>query len=283
MILLLLAGLALGGCGGGSTPAGGGGGLGTPGGTAGVVPSSDPAEVLRSYLVAVGRGDFEAAKALLDHPSALAWPGVGAMNIPKDAFTLENVRVEERFVESPGEVGYLARAYLKPGPKAQEFGAGREGEWRFAFYLVKSGNAWRVWWGGPVSEDRASYLATRPVPFQNVKCDLPPQCKPGQQYRLSFDYSPPPLSAWVENLSVLFQSMPDVPNYPYRYETVWSVWQPGSAGKPEVGKRFELTEEVDEDAKPGHYRIYLCLGEDPGSVLRQPLPPYVVEVTGEGR
>lgn len=279
LVVLLLAVLILAGCGGASS----GGGGQAPGGVAGVTPSSDPAEVLRSYLGAVGRGDFEAARALLEHPSVVAWPLAGAANPPRDAFTLENVRVEERFVETPGEVGCLARAYLRPGPRAQEFGAGREGEWRFAFYLVKGPSGWRVWWGGPVSEERASYLASRPVPFQNVKCDLPPQCTPGQQYRLSFDYSPPPLSVWVENLSVLFQSMPDVSNFPYRYETVWSVWQPGSAGKPEVGKRFELTEEVDEEAKPGHYRIYLCLGEDPGSVLRQPLPPYVVEVTVQGR
>lgn len=277
----LAAGLVAAGCGGHSST----GGAGQPGasvGTPGAGLSSDPAEVLRSYLTAVGKGDFETAKTLLDNPSAVAWPGAGGTNPPKDAFSLRDIQVEERFVESPNEVGYLARAYLKPGPKAQEFGTGKEGQWRFAFYLVKSGDAWKVWWGGPVSEDRASYLATRPVPFQNVTCDLTTQCKAGQEYRLSFDYAPPPLSAWVENFSVLFQSTPDVSNYPYSYECIWSVWQPGSGGTREVGKHFDLTTTVDEEAKPGHYRIYLCLGEDPTSVMRQPLPPYVVEVVGGG-
>ncbi|MGB9920947.1 MAG: hypothetical protein ACPLPT_09545 [Moorellales bacterium] len=252
--------------------------------------------VVEQYLKAIGRSDYKAAAGYLEDPRAMVWPGVGLLEetfsakVPADVVRLTNIGAGPTFsVSARGdEVGCLARAHVAPGKEAQRWGIGQEGDWRFAFYLIRREGGWRLARGVPLSQELADYLEGDRSPFRNVASELPEAAERNRGYRVAFDLELPKALASVEEVSVAFLPEPGSENYPQGYETAYSVYWSGPGGQRMRVERFELSDQpgpdgfilgpvvLDEEMPPGKYRVYLGLGTSPP--LYWAIPPYVVTV-----
>lgn len=274
------------GCGRGGTGAAPGGAGPPPGGSqsaAGGAALSRPEAVVENYLAAIGRSDYKTAAACLEHPKAVIWPGVGLLEatfnakVPPDVVRVSNIAAGPTFAVSPrgDEVGCLARAHVAPGKEAHRWGIGQEGDWQFAFYLIKRGEGWRLARGMPLSKELADYLEGSRNPFQNVVSQVPEVAERGKEYKLAFDLELPKALSSVEEVNVAFLPEPDTEKYPYAYETAFSTYY-YDGGQKKLLRHFDQTAEIDPEMPPGKYRIYLGLGVKPP--LYWPIPPYVVNV-----
>ncbi|MEW6572510.1 MAG: hypothetical protein AB1374_02610 [Bacillota bacterium] len=275
LILTLLFFIA--GCGRGSPG-------GTPGGGALKPAAHSPEQVVTAYLNAIARSNYQKAAGYLEHPKALVWPGVGLLEatfsakVPPDVVRLTGVAAGPTFTVSArgDEIGCLARAHIAPGKEAHRWGIGQEGDWRFAFYLIKRNGNWRLARGMPLPQELADYLAGNRNPFQNVVSQVPAVAERGKGCKLAFDLHLPKALASVEEVSVAFMPEPETTKYPYSYETAFSTYWYGPGGQRNQMGHFDQTVEIDPEMPPGKYRLYLGLGTNPP--LYWAVPPYVVTV-----
>lgn len=269
---------------------------GAPGAEAPRPTANSPEQVVAAYLNAIGRSDYKAAAAFLEHPRAVVWPGVGLLEaafnakVPPDVVRVTNVAAGPVLAVSPrgDEVCCLARAHVAPGKEAGRWGIGQEGDWQFAFYLLKRGEAWQLARGMPLSPELAAYLQGGRSPFRNVVSQVPEVVERGKEYKLSFDLELPKALSSVEEVSLVFLPEPGTEKYPYAYETAFSTYWYGPGGQRKQVDHFELTGQpgpdgvirgpvtLDAEMSPGKYRVYLGLGTKPP--LYWAIPPYVVSV-----
>jgi hypothetical protein len=275
------------GCGRGGTGAAPGGSAPPPGGgqsPAGGAVARQPEAVVENYLAAVGRGNYKEAAALLEHPKAAVWPGVGLLEetfnakVPPDVVRVSNIAAGPAFTAGPrgDEVCCLVRAHVAPGKEAQRWGIGQEGDWRFAFFLIKRDESWRLARGMPLSQGLADYLEGGLDPFRNVVSQVPEAAERGREYKLAFDLELPKALSSVEEVNVAFLPEPGTEKYPYAYETAFSTYYYDVGGQKKMLSHFDQTAEIDPEMPPGKYRIYLGLSTKPP--LYWPIPPYVVTV-----
>lgn len=287
LILILLLLFLVAGCGRGGPESARGGEGQAPTGNQAAVGSAAPGRpeaVVERYLEAIGRSDYKTAAGYLEHPQALVWPGIGAMEaafgakVPPDVVRLTNIAAGPTFsVSARGdEVGCLARAHVAPGREAQRWGIGQEGDWRFAFYLIKREGGWRLARGMPLPQELADYLEGDPNPFQNVASEMPAVVERGKGYKLAFDLHLPKALASVEEVDVALLPEPGTEKYPYSYETAFSTYWYGPGGQKNQMGHFDQSVEIDPEMPPGKYRLYLGLGTNPP--LYWAIPPYVVTV-----
>jgi hypothetical protein len=257
---------------------------GTPGGGAPKPAANSPEQVVTAYLNTIGRSDYRRAAGYLEHPRAVVWPGVGLLEatfsakVPPDVVRLSNISAGPTFTVSArgDEVCCLARAHIAPGKEAYRWGIGQEGDWRFAFYLIKRNGNWRLARGMPLPQELADYLAGNRNPFQNVVSQVPAVVERGKGYKLAFDLHLPKALASVEEVNVAFLPEPGTAKYPYSYETAFSTYWYGPGGQKNQMGHFDQTLEIDPEMPPGKYRLYLALGTKP--LLYWAIPPYVVTV-----
>jgi len=240
--------------------------------------SRDPDSAVRGYLNHLDRGEFELALAALEHPMAPVWPGVGIVqSLLGSKVSADLVHVRDGRVFPPLDVGpealCLSEADVSPGQEAAALGleAGRSGRWRFAFWLERQGECWRLLRGGPIDDAARAVLGSGVSPFRNVRTTLPDRARPGQTYSVTFDLDLPaanvsqPLGDVIEGITLLLHPRPDVGSYPKGYEEEYSV--PNISGR--WPKRVELGEgltteniyigapEIPTDLEAGRYRLYL--------------------------
>jgi predicted small lipoprotein YifL len=255
-----------------------------PGGGAPKPAANSPEQVVTAYLNAIGRSDYRRAAGYLEHPQAAVWPGVGLLEetfsakVPPDVVRLTGVAAGPTFTVSAqgDEVCCLARAHIAPGKEAHRWGIGQEGDWQFAFYLIKRDGGWRLARGMPISTELADYLAGNRNPFQNVVSQVPAVAARGKEYKLAFDLHLPKALAFVEEVDVALLPEPGTEKYPYSYETAFSTYWYGPGGQKNLMGHFDQTVEIDPEMPPGKYRLYLGLGTGPP--LYWAVPPYVVTV-----
>lgn len=287
LILTLLFFIA--GCGRGGPGAAPGGGAPKP-------AANSPEQVITAYLNAIGHSDYQRAAGYLEHPKAAVWPGVGLLEetfkatVPPDVVRLSKVGAGPTLsVSARGdEVCCLAQAHLAPGKEAHRWGIGQEGDWRFAFYLIKRNGGWRLARGMPLPQELADYLEGNRNPFQNVVSQVPAVVERGKGYKLAFDLHLPKALAFVEEVDVALLPEPGTEKYPYSYETAFSAYSYSPEGQTMHGGHFELADRPgpdgvirgpvtpDAEMPPGKYRLYLGLGTEPP--LYWAVPPYVVTV-----
>lgn len=286
LLLLVVLSLLVAGCGrGGPGPA--------PGGVNSAPPSNEPAAgtepgrpeaVVKGYLEAIGRSDYKMAQDYLEHPRALVWPGIGALEaafgakVPPDVVRVSNVSAGTVFSASDrgDEVGCLARAHVAPGREGQRWGIGQEGDWRFAFYLIKREAGWRLARGMPIPQQLADYLEGGRNPFRNVASQLPEVAERGHGYRVAFDLELPKALSFVEEVDIAFLPEPYTEGYPRLFETAFSTYYYDTGGQKKLLSHFDQAVEIDPEMPSGKYRIYLGLGTKPP--LYWPIPPYVVTI-----
>lgn len=257
---------------------------GTPDGGAPKPAANSPEQVVVAYLSAIGRSDYKRAAGYLEHPKAVVWPGVGLLEatfsakVPPDVVRVTGIVAGPTLpVSARGdEVCCLAQAHIAPGKEASRWGIGQEGDWRFAFYLIKRDSGWRLARGMPLPPAMADYLAGNRNPFQNVVSQVPAVAERGKEYKLAFDLHLPKALAFVEEVSVALLPEPKTAKYPYSYETAFSTFWYGPGGQKNQMGHFDQTVEIDPEMPPGEYRLYLGLGTKPP--LYWAVPPYVVTV-----
>ncbi|MGO0122333.1 hypothetical protein [Desulfothermobacter acidiphilus] len=294
-LLFVIAGCGRGGT--GAAPGGSGPPPGSGQSPAGGAALARPEAVVENYLAAIGRSDYRTAASCLEHPKAVVWPGVGLLEAtfnakvpPDDVVRVSNIAAGPTFTVSPrgDEVGCLARAHVAPGKEAYRWHIGQEGDWQFAFYLIKRDEGWRLARGMSLPQELADYLEGNRNPFQNVVSQVPAVVERGKGYELAFDLHLPKALAAVEEVSIAFMPEPGTEKYPYSYETAFSTYWYGPGGQKMQVSHFELADRPGPDGviwgpvtpdaamPPGKYRFYLGLGTNPS--LYWAVPPYVVTV-----
>jgi hypothetical protein len=257
---------------------------GASGGGAPKPAANSPEQVVTAYLNAIGRSDYKRAAGYLEHPKAVVWPAISALEetfsamVPPDVVRLTGVAAGPTLSVSDqgNKACSLARAHIAPSKEAHRWGIGEEGDWRFAFYLIKRNGNWRLARGMPISTELADYLAGNRNLFQNVVSEVPAVAERGKGHKLAFDLHLPMALAFVEEVNVALLPEPSTEKYPYSYEVAFSTYWYGPGRQKNQMGHFDQTAEIDPETPPGKYRIYLGLGTEPP--LYWAVPPYVVTV-----
>ena len=258
------------------------GGSGQEGGSPPGPHPSGPREAVQDYLRCLDRGDYLAALSLLEDPASLAWPSGPTLNRAAaekagDGLDLESLEVGEAWMteEGSGEFLCLASCWVKPGPAGDLFGIGGK-EGNFFFAVLQRQGEWRISRGGPIPKELYDFLSTKPMPFRNCLTTIPGEARRGEKYRVSFDLHLRRALSRVEEVSIVMAPEPGVAGYPRAFETAFSTYWYDVGGARKPLEHFDVEVEVDGEAVPGRYRLYLALGTSPQ--LLWPLPPFTVTV-----
>lgn len=271
LIAVTLASPFLVSCGGGTQQDWGGG-----------LEPEDPVEAVSEYLRRMDRGEYPSALALLEDPGSPVWPGGTALakageEKVGDGLDLDSLQLGEAWTpqEASGQFFCLVSCGMRPGPAGDPFGvSGRDG--RFLFIVLQREGRWRINRGVLVSQQIFDYLAGKPIPFRNCSAKFPGELKRGDSYRVSFDLHLPKSLSWVEEVSFIMAPEPGTSGYPRVFETAFSTYWYDVGGVRKPVEHFDQEVEVDEEASPGYYRLYLALGTNPQ--ILWPLFPFTVKV-----
>ena len=258
----------------------------------------DPKSVVNAYLNYINNGNYSKSFALADSKLAIVWPGIGLLE------KLTNSKINDKYVEitiehisdpvnlgnSPDEVEIVTQLYLKPTQKGKEalFPA-QEKDTFMVFYLIKRSDGFKLSKSFETDSLIANYIETNPDLFKNIKSAIPKKVKRGESGELVFDLNPAKALGNIGEVSFLLYPEPTTEGYPYNYETVFYsgddvttikirhfalIKNENSVFPDEHPEIILGPVDIDEEAKPGLYRIYLKTSQ-----ILFPIYPYIVEVS----